>query len=84
MRGGIVPLNLFLRSLRQDHASDDVRRCSYNKILFLQVVSCGPNFGESRNIWDDSDGTAVPTGNGCLTRDIPSVGTLVGLLLLLC
>ena len=40
-------------------------------------------FCESRNFWADSDGTDVPTQNGSLTRDIPSFGMLVCLLLLL-
>ena len=84
MLGGIVPLDKFLRSVCGGRASDGVRRRSYNKILFSRVVSHGPNFRESRNFCKDSNGAAVPTQNDSLTRDIPSVGMLVGLLLVLC
>jgi hypothetical protein len=59
----------------------NVDACTKKKFMSF---FCGPNLCESRNFWEDSNGTAVPTRNGSLTRDIPSVGTLVGLLLLLC
>ncbi len=77
-------LALFLRSVRGGHASDGIHRRLYNTILFLRFFYHGLNFCKLRNFWEDSDGRAVPTQNGSLTRDIPSIGTLVGLLFLLC
>ncbi len=82
--GRIVSLDSFLKSIHWGHASDGVRRHSYNKILFLRGFSCGPNLCESRNLWEASDGTDVPPQNGIFTSDIPIVGMLVGLLFLLC
>ncbi len=35
MHGGFVPLDLFFRSVRWRHASNNIRRCSYYEILFL-------------------------------------------------
>ncbi len=81
VHGRIVPLDSFLRIVRWGHASNGVCRRSYNEILFLRIFTCNPNLCKLRNFWEDSDGMAVPTQNGSLTRDIPSVGTLVGLLL---
>jgi hypothetical protein len=47
--------------------------------LFLAVL-----FLRIEKLLRDSDGMDVPTQNKSLTRDIPSFGMLVGLLLLLC
>ncbi len=47
--------------------------------LFLAVPICA-----SRETSEKTDRMADPTCNVSLTRDIPSSGTLVGLLLLLC
>jgi hypothetical protein len=60
--GNTIPLDLLLRSFLWGHISDIVRRCLYNKILFLQVVSCGPITRSSpQKFWEHLSGLDVPT-----------------------
>jgi hypothetical protein len=54
------------------------------KFYFRELFLVVPFFCKSRNFCEDSDKMAVPTQNGSLTRDIPRIGMLVGLLLLFC
>ncbi len=55
----------------------------WNKILFLQLVSCGPISCLSWKILRTSQRNGCFYEKGSLGRDIPSIGMLVGLLLAL-
>jgi hypothetical protein len=79
--GKTIPLDSLLRSARWGHIPNGVHRRPYNKILFLQVVSCGLISPLSQNILRTSRQNGYSYKKGSLGRDIPSVGTLVGLLL---
>ena len=57
-----ISLDLLLRSIRWGHVSNGIRTCPYNKIIFLQVVSCGPISRSSpKQFWEHLGLTAVPT-----------------------
>ncbi len=69
VQGGIISFGSFLRSVSWGHASNVMRRCLCNKIL-----SRGPMFCVSKNLWKGSNRTAVLSWKGSLTRDTPSIG----------
>ncbi len=81
--GEAIFLDLLLRSVCWGHVSDGVRRRSYNKILFLRVFSRGPISCSSQKILRTSRRNGCSYEKGSLGKDIPSIGTLVGLLLAL-
>ncbi len=81
--GKNIILDSLLRSICWGHASNGIYRCPYNTILFLWVVSCGPISCLSWKILRTSWQNGCSYKNGSLGKDVPSVGTLVGLFLAL-
>ncbi len=81
VNGKIIFLDSLLRSVRWGHVSDGVRRNLYNKILFLQVITRSPISCSSQKILRTSWRNGYSYVKGSLGKDIPSIGTLVGLLL---
>ncbi len=78
MNNKTIPLDSLLRNIRWGHASNGVRRCLYNKILFSQVVSRGPisclKWYLLRQSWRNGhNGCSFKKGR--LGRDMPCLGT---------
>ncbi len=75
---------LVSQNIRWRYVSDDIRRHPIKwNFIFVRVFFCGPISHSQRKILRRLGRTAAPTRKGSLGRDMPSVGTLVGLLLAL-